>query len=175
MGTRMRVELVSEPQHESLIDLLCELHTYYNEGFVAPREVVREHLLENLLGAQSPHRLVVACRDNEVVGLVAIALVYSLVEPTVDKRKHCQLKELYVQSTQRGQGVGRALMSWVARYAFENGCCRIDWPVKASNANGISFYESLGAERVVERLSYRLSESSMTRLAHAGVSRPPGG
>jgi len=172
----MRVELVSEPQHESLIGLLCELHTYYNEGSAVSREVVREHLLENLLGAESPHRLIVASRDDGgVVGLAAITLVYSLVEPTADKRKHCQLKELYVRASERSQGVGRALMSWVARYAFENGCRRVDWPVKASNARGISFYESLGAERVVERLSYRLSEPNMSHLAYERTSASLGG
>jgi hypothetical protein len=73
----MRVELASESQHESLIDLLCELHTYYNEGSVVSREVVREHLLENLLGAGSPYRLVVACGDDgAVIGLAAISLVF---------------------------------------------------------------------------------------------------
>ena len=56
-------------------------------------------------------------------------------------------------------------MSWVARYAVENGCCRIDWPVKASNTRGIAFYESLGAARVLERLSYRLCEPELSRLA----------
>lgn len=166
----MRVEPVSGTQHESLIDLLRELHTFYNEGSVAPREVVREHLLENLLAVGSPHRLVVASsNDGSVVGLAAVTLVYSLVDFAAEKRKQCQLKELYVKASERSQGVGRALMSWVARYAFENGCCRIDWPVKASNARGISFYEALGAERVAERLSYRLSEPNMSQLAHEGT------
>ncbi len=161
----MRIELVSEAQHESLIDLLCELHAHYNDGAAASREVVRDHLVANLLAAGSPHRLVVASDDGVVLGLAAITLVYSLVEFAPDKRKHCHLKELYVRASARGKGVGKALMTWVARYAFEQGCRRIDWPVKASNARGISFYESLGAEQVVERLSYRLSEPSMGRLA----------
>lgn len=162
----MRVDLVSEAQHESLIDLLCELHTFYNEGSVVLRDVVREHLLENLLAVESPHRLAVASNDDgRVVGLAAITLVYSLVDFSAEKRRHCQLKELYVRSSERSKGAGRALMSWVAWYAFENGCRRIDWPVRASNARGISFYESLGAERVVERLGYRLSEPSMRQLA----------
>ena len=167
----MRVQLVTQAQYESLIDLLRELHTYYNEGSAASREEVREHLIENLLGVESPHRLVVASRvDGAVVGLAAITLVHSLVDFAAEKRKHCQLKELYVRSSDRSQGVGRALFSWVARYAYENGCRRIDWPVKASNARGISFYESLGAQRVVERLSYRLSEPSIGQLANEGAS-----
>jgi GNAT superfamily N-acetyltransferase len=162
----MRVDLVSEAEHESLIDLLCELHAFYNEGTVVPREAVKEHLLENLLAAGSPHRLVVASSDEgRVVGLAAITLVYSLVDFSAEKRKHCQLKELYVRSSERSKGAGRALMSWVARYAFEKGCRRIDWPVKASNARGLSFYESLGAQRVVDRLNYRLTESGMAQLA----------
>jgi hypothetical protein len=57
-------------------------------------------------------------------------------------------------------------MAWVARYAVENDCCRIDWPVKASNDRGISFYEGLGAGRVLDRLSYRLSEPQLSQLAH---------
>jgi len=115
--------------------------------------------------------LVVASGDDgAVLGLAAITLVYSLVDFAADKRKHCQLKELYVRSSQRSKGIGRALMARVARYAFENGCRRMDWPVKASNAGGIAFYEGLGAERVVEKLSYRLSEPNMKKLADQNTS-----
>jgi len=172
----MHIDLASEAQHESLVDLLCELHAYYNEGSVVSREVVRDHLVTNLLGATSPHRLIVATRDDgRVVGLAAITLVYSIVEPTADKRSHCQLKELYVRASARSRGTGRALMSWVAKYAAENGCCRIDWPVKASNARGIAFYESLGAERVAERLSYRLSEPGLGVLALESTQASSGG
>jgi GNAT superfamily N-acetyltransferase len=160
----MHVGLVTPLQHDSLIDLLRELHAYYNDGAEVSRELVREHLLENLLGPQSPHQLVVAADGDTVLGLAAITLVYSLVEPSADLRKHCQLKELYVRSTQRSQGVGGALMAWVARHALDAGCCRIDWPVKATNARGIAFYEKLGAEQVTERLSYRLSAAAMRKL-----------
>ncbi|WP_211475054.1 GNAT family N-acetyltransferase [Collimonas humicola] len=163
----IRVELVSETQHESLIDLLCELHVYYNEGSAVSREIVRVHLLENLLAADSPQRLAVAFTDSgDVVGLAAITLFYSLVEPTFGKCRQCHLKELYVRSSARSMGAGKMLMSWVTRHALENGCSRIDWSVKASNVSGISFYEELGADLVVERLSYRLSEPNMSRLAY---------
>jgi ribosomal protein S18 acetylase RimI-like enzyme len=132
--------------------------------------VVREHLLENLLADKSPHRLIVASGDDgEVLGLAAITLVYSLVDFAADKRKHCQLKELYVRPLARSQGVGKALMSWVARHAFENECRRIDWPVKASNARGIAFYERLGAERIVERLGYRLSGPNVEQLGYESL------
>ena len=128
--------------------------------------MVRSHLIDNLLGADSPLRLVVAFEDDgQVLGLAAISLTYSLVEPAPEQCRHCQLKELYVRSSSRSDGVGRALMKWVAQYAAGHGCRRIDWPVKATNAGGIAFYKELGAQQVVERLSFRLSEPGLGELA----------
>lgn len=162
----MRVQLLREDQHDSMIDLLSEIHAYYTDGEAISHEVIREHLLENLLSPSSPHQLVVCSNDDEVVvGFAAITLVYSLVDFVPEKRKHLQLKELYVRSSMRSKGAGRSLMSWVARHAAQNGCHRIDWPVKASNSKGIAFYKSLGAQQVVERLSFRLSKPELIGLA----------
>lgn len=163
---QVQVDLVSANQQESLIDLLCELNCFYRPNGPASREDVREHAAQNLLSRDAPHRLVVAARpDNTVIGLAAVALVFSLVEPELERRKQCQLKELFVSSSERGKGVGRALMRWVASYAIANGCNRIDWPVKAGNGRGIAFYQRLGAKPVAERLSYRLSQPYLDALA----------
>jgi GNAT superfamily N-acetyltransferase len=148
-----------------LKDDIC---AHYNAPALVAREVVRAHLLGNLLAPDSPLRLVVASGTNgRVIGFAAIALLYSLVDPTPEKRRQCLVKELFVRSSERSRGVGRALMAWVARHALENGCCRIDWPVNAANRAGIVFYERLGAEHVVERLSYRLSGAQLARVAGA--------
>lgn len=56
-------------------------------------------------------------------------------------------------------------MAWVANYAVENGCHRIDWPVKAANARGIAFYKALAAVQVEDRLSFRLVEPQLSALA----------
>jgi GNAT superfamily N-acetyltransferase len=167
----MQVELVSSEQHDSLIELLCELHTYYNEGSAVAPDVVRQHLVENLLDKNSGLRLIVASTQAQcVIGFAAISLTYSLVEPTPERGRQCWLKELFVRDSYRSAGVGKALMAWVARYAVENHCCRIDWPVKASNVRGIAFYESLGAKHVDDRLSYRLSGPSLAIFASSGCS-----
>jgi ribosomal protein S18 acetylase RimI-like enzyme len=154
----MRIDRVTAAQHESLIDLLCELYRYYNDGAEVARADVRDHLLCNLLAPHSPLRLAVAQdASGTVVGFTAVALVYSLVDPTPARRRQCMMKELFVRADSRGRGVGRALMAWVARDAAEQGCGRIDWHVKASNEAGIRFYAGLGAQRVEDRLSYRLA------------------
>jgi GNAT superfamily N-acetyltransferase len=162
----MQIDLVSQSQHESLVDLMCELNHYYNSDSSLAREIVKSHLINNLLGADSPLRIVVACENERVLGFAAISLTYSLVEPMPDKCRQCQLKELYVLTSARGRGIGTSIMSWVAQYAMNNGCHRIDWPVKANNARGISFYTQLGAQQVIERISFRISEPNLSDLAN---------
>ena len=165
----MRIGLISSHQHESAIHLLCEINAYYNSSSPASKETVREHARENLLSTSSPHRIVVAeDEEGRVVGLAAITFAYSIVEPEVERRSQCQLKELYVCSSQRSRGIGHALMAWVAKHAKEHGCSRIDWPVKSTNAKGIAFYERLGARLVEDRLSYRLAGSKLSELASQG-------
>jgi GNAT superfamily N-acetyltransferase len=144
----MRIALVIKPQHESLADLLCEVHSYYNEGSSVSHELVMSYLVDQLLAADSPLRLVVAAQPHKhVVGFAAISLTYSLVEPAPEKRRQCWLKELYVRSSNRSLGVGAALMAWIADYAVEHGCARIDWPVKSSNVRGIAFLRGFGVRR----------------------------
>jgi hypothetical protein len=83
----VQIAPVSEPQHESLTDLLCALHAHYHPAASVSRDVVRSHLRDHLLGAGSPLRLVVASRgDGAVVGFVAIALLYSLVADRLSYR-----------------------------------------------------------------------------------------
>ena len=62
----VQVDLVTPSQHESLVDLLCELHAYYNEHATVPRDLVRNYLVDTLLGADSPLQLAVAF-DNDTV------------------------------------------------------------------------------------------------------------
>ena len=45
----VQVDLVTPSQHESLVDLLCELHTYYNQHASVPRDLVRTYLIDTLL------------------------------------------------------------------------------------------------------------------------------
>jgi len=167
----VQISLLEAAHYESLVDLLREVHGYYNPGSSVSRELVRSHLVDRLLSDGSPLHLVVATREPDlVVGFAAITLTYSLVDPTPDAGRQCWLKELYVRASERSQGAGGALMSWVARYAVENGCARIDWPVRANNDRGIAFYERLGATRVEDRLSYRLTGSELHALANRSGS-----
>ena len=162
---QMRISIAEENEYESLVDLLCDLYSYYSVGAEVERESVHEHLRENLLGIESNIKLVIAQHpERGVVGLAAIYFTYSIVDPSPNSRKQCVLKELFVKFSDRSNGIGRALVAWIACHALENGCSRMDWNVKATNDQGLSFYKSVGAEYVAERMSFRLTFQSMQAL-----------
>jgi len=162
----MQIAFADANQHESLVDLMHEMSVFYGEEAPVSRDDVRSNLVDNLLGPHATVRLVVAADESgEVVGLAAIALFHSLVDPAPARRGQLLLKELYVRQARQGQGVGKALMAWIARHAVEHGCARMDWHVSASNRPGLGFYRSLGALHVAGRLSFRLGGESLARLA----------
>ena len=164
----MQIAFVVPDQHEALVDLMHEMCAFYSEGAPVAREDVRSNLVDNLLAPGSPLHLVVASNgQGELVGLAAIALFHSLVDPAPQRRGQLLLKELYVRKARQGQGIGRALMAWVARHALERGCARIDWNVSASNRQALAFYRSLGALHVAGRFSFRLDGEFLARLATA--------
>ena len=162
----MQIAFVDESRHETLIDLMHEMSIFYSDEAPVSRDDVRSNLLDNLLGPHSAVRLVVASDEaGEAVGLAAIALFHSLVDPAPARRGQLLLKELYVRKARQRQGVGKALMAWVARHALERGCARMDWHVSASNRPGLAFYRSLGALHVAGRLSFRMGGEVLARLA----------
>ena len=163
----MQIGFVVPDQHEALVDLMHEMCVFYSEEAPVSRDDVRSNLLENLLAPGSPLRIAVACDAlGDVVGFAAIALFHSLVDPAPERRGQLLLKELYVRQARQGEGVGKALMSWVARHGLERGCARMDWHVSASNRAGLAFYRSLGALHVAGRLSFRLGGEYLARLAN---------
>ncbi len=162
----MHIAFVDESQHDTLVDLMHEMCVFYSDEDPVSRDDVRSNLRDNLLSPDSCVRLAVAADDDgQAIGFAAIALFHSLVDPAPQRRGQMLLKELYVRQSHQGQGVGRALMGWVANHALERGCARMDWHVSASNRQALSFYRSLGAVHVAGRLSYRLTGDYMARLA----------
>nr|WP_179730122.1 GNAT family N-acetyltransferase [Nocardioides kongjuensis] len=74
------------------------------------------------------------------------------------------LEDLFVQPDQRGKGLGRALLTALARIAVERGYRRVEWAVLDWNTPSIEFYESLGAHPMDEWTTYRLTGQALAEL-----------
>lgn len=162
----MQIRFFSTEDTESTVDLLHDMSVHYNGSDASSREAVRSNLIENILGPSTGVRLVIALDGHRVAGLAAISLLY----PAPKERAQLFMKELYVHSADRGAGIGRRLMSWLARYAIDKQCVRFDWTVDESNTESLRFYNELGATHVKDKLYFRFTGASLNAFA-AGDTR----
>jgi diamine N-acetyltransferase len=75
------------------------------------------------------------------------------------------LEDLFVKPAFRGRGIGKALLSHLAKRAVAEGCARVEWWVLDWNEPAIEFYESIGAIAMKEWTVFRLTGEALTRLA----------
>ncbi len=75
------------------------------------------------------------------------------------------IEDLYVSPAHRRRGVGRALLSHLARLALDRGCGRLEWAALNWNTPALAFYEVLGAERLGEWQTLRLEGAALARVA----------
>lgn len=125
----------------ALLSLMRDLASF--EGYLEQFRVTEEDLLARGLQGGEQAQFTAFVADNGNGRLTGYAVVY-VVPYTYDLRPNLMLKELYVDASQRGAGVGHALMDAVIGFGQQSGCARLKWDVLASNAPARQFYRSLG-------------------------------
>ena len=98
--------------------------------------------------------------DGEVVGIAIWFLSFSTWTGT----NGIWLEDLYVTPSQRGTGLGKALLATLARVCVERGYRRLEWTVLDWNEPSITFYRSLGAVPMDEWTTNRLAGDALTDL-----------
>ncbi len=106
--------------------------------------------------------------DGQVAGFAFWFFNYS----TWQGRPGLYLEDLFVRPAFRGRGLGKALLVHLARLAVAEGCGRFQWQVLDWNTPALEFYQALGAKRLGEWLTMRVSGAELERLA-AGGAPPP--
>jgi ribosomal protein S18 acetylase RimI-like enzyme len=75
------------------------------------------------------------------------------------------LEDLFVDPAFRRQGLGEALLAYLARIAVERGYGRVEWSVLGWNELAIGFYQKLGARPMDDWVNYRLTGEALMNLA----------
>jgi GNAT superfamily N-acetyltransferase len=119
-----------------------------------------ETLLTDGFGLQPKFRSLIAEWDGQAIGYALFFGFYSSW-----KGSGIFLEDLFVQEAFRGRGIGRALLSEVARIARQEGSFGIRWEVLDWNESAIKFYKSLGAEFFDEWRQVLLEADALNRLA----------
>jgi len=118
-------------------------------------------LRETLFGSSPYAEVIIAEEDGAPAGFALFFHNYStfLAQPGI------YLEDLFVKPEYRGRGYGKALLARLAQIARERNCGRIEWAVLDWNEPSIAFYKSLGARRMDEWHTFRLTGDELESLA----------
>src|SRR6202451_2503131 len=105
------------------------------------------------------------CDIAEWNGEVGGFAVWFINFSTFSGRSGIYLEDLFVRPAQRGNGIGKALLSHLAKQCVANGWSRLQWSVLDWNTPSIEFYKSLGAQLMEEWTVCRLGGPALTALA----------
>ncbi len=120
-----------------------------------------DQLRQSLFGERRVAEVVIASYDGEPAGFALFFHNFS----TFLGRPGIYLEDLFVIPKLRGRGIGRVMLSFLAKLAVERGCGRLEWWVLDSNEPAIRFYERLGAQAMDEWTVFRLSGDALQNLA----------
>jgi GNAT superfamily N-acetyltransferase len=120
-----------------------------------------DQLRKSLFGELRVAEVVIASYEGEPAGFALFFHNFS----TFLGRPGVYLEDLFVIPELRGRGIGRILLSFLAKLAVERGCGRLEWWVLDSNEPAIRFYERLGAKAMDEWTVYRVTGDALVKLA----------
>jgi GNAT superfamily N-acetyltransferase len=126
--------------------------------------VTEELLRDSLFGTNPEAEVIIAFEGDEPAGFALFFHNYS----TFLGQKGLYLEDLFVNPDRRGHGIGKALLTQLAKIAVERNCGRLEWAVLDWNEPAINFYKSLNAKLMNEWRTFRVTGEALETLALGG-------
>lgn len=100
---------------------------------------------------------------NKILGFALFFSNYStfLTQPGI------YLEDLFVLPEYRSRGIGKTLLTHLAKIAIARNCGRLEWSVLDWNQSAISFYQNMGAEVLPDWRICRVSKAAIAKIATA--------
>src|SRR5688572_22417960 len=155
----IRIVPATERDVPVILSLIKGLADY--ERLAHEVEATEDGIRDSLFGEWPAAEVVLAYVGTDVAGFALFFHNFS----TFIGRRGLYLEDLFVLPAYRSRGVGRRLLSHLARIAVERKCGRMEWWVLDWNESAIRFYRSIGAVAKDEWTVYRLGGDALARLA----------
>ena len=148
---------------ETLVSLVRELAIY--EKLEEHAKGTPEAFHKHIFGPRPAAEAILAEVDGRAVGFAIFFTTFS----TFRGQPGIYLEDIYVKPENRGGGIGKRLLSTIAKLARDRDYGRVEWSVLNWNEPSIGFYKSLGAKPRDEWTVYRLEGEALSKLARGGV------
>lgn len=142
-----------------VLSLIRELAAYEK---LSHEVAATEAMIEAALFSDSPRLF---CDIAEWNGEPAGFAVWFVNFSTFAGRFGVYLEDLFVRPQHRRNGIGKALLAYLAKECVENGWVRLQWAVLDWNTPSIEFYKTLGAVLMDEWTLCRVTGSALDALA----------
>lgn len=100
-------------------------------------------------------------REGEAIGFAVYFYSFStfLAKPTL------HLEDFFISDKDRGKGIGKKVLKYLAKTALENDCLRFEWTCLEWNKPSIRFYENLGAKPLRGWIPFRMDGKELEKFA----------
>ena len=159
MPTALRIRKATAQDAEVLHGFIVGLAQYEREPDAV--KITVAELAAQLAQPQPPFEALLAEEGAVAIGFALYFFNYS----TWRGRIGLHLEDLFVPESQRGRGAGIALMRALAQIAIEQGCARFEWAALDWNTPAIDFYLRLGARRLDDWTTFRLTGKELEALS----------
>lgn len=159
MSDAIRIRAATAADADDFLSLVDALADY--EKLDRPTPEARERIVRDAFGPEPRIRVHLAEREGRPVAYTITFDTYSsfLALPTL------YLEDLFVLPEARRHGIGSAFFRFHAGEAARKGYGRMEWQVLDWNRLAIDFYEKLGARRMSDWLTYRLTAEQLREIA----------
>jgi GNAT superfamily N-acetyltransferase len=140
MQDKLIVRAAHKQDFDAWLPLWDDYNTFYGRsGPTALPMDVTLSTWSRFFDAYEPMHALVAEYDGELVGLVH----FLYHRHTTIKGPTCYLQDLFTDASQRGKGIGRALIEAVYEKARADGVDRVYWQTHEANRTAMALYDQV--------------------------------
>ncbi len=161
MVEKIDIRRATEADVPLILALIKDLAAYerLSDAVVATEDVLRE----SLFGTRPYAEVILGYYDGTPAGYVLFFHNFS----TFIGKPGIYIEDIYVKTSHRGKGLGKALFGYTAALAADRNCARLEFAVLDWNEPSIRFYKHRGARLLDDWSMYRITGQALQDLADA--------
>ncbi len=153
-----KLRFAEEEDVSLILSFIRELADY--EGMLMEVVATEDILRESLFGRKMAE-VIIGELDDQPVGFALFFHNFS----TFLGRPGLYLEDLYVKPEVRGKGLGKIILSFLAKLALDRNCGRLEWWCLDRNESSIKFYKQQGAIPMDDWTVFRVHDEALDKLA----------